>query len=340
MARTTTLTRGFTLIELLVVIAIIGMLISVLLPAVQAAREAARRMACASHLRQIGLGVQNYAETYGCLPAGCIINQAGYAAGEYSAWLEAETGSQGTSWMLAALAFFEQQSLFERWNYQTNVAGNIDVAETDIPLFYCPSRRNKIRSEDQDRMFLEIKYGGTDYGGCLGRGNGYYNKCSSGVSAGCGHAFTMQNSILATASSYGGTTWSAGRYQGALTPNLWVRFQEFTDGTSCTILAGELQRLLPEPGATGYVSNRLSDDGWAVGGASTLFTTSYKDEGVAQPGGFNNGFFESAGSEHPGGAHFVMADGSVHFINDSIDHRNIYAYLGSIKGGETLPPGW
>ena len=331
--------RAFTLVELLVVIAIIGLLLAILLPAVQAAREAARRMACSSNLRQIGLGLLNYADTYGRLPAGCVIDQPGYAAGQYSAWLEAEKGPQGTSWMLAALAYFDQQPLFDRWNYQTNVAGNIDIAENDIPLFYCPSRRNKVRSEDQDRMFLGIKAGGTDYGGCLGRGNGYYNRCTAGITAGCGHAFTMQHQLLGEANSYMG--YSAGYKQGALTPNLWVKFQEITDGTSYTILVGELQRLLPDQETSGYTtSNRLSDDSWAVGGASTLFSTSYKDEGVAQPGGLNNGFFESAGSEHPGGAHFTMVDGSVHFISNSIDHKNVYAHLGSIKGGDVLPPEW
>ena len=317
--------RAFTLVELLVVVAIIGLILGLLLPAVQAAREAARRMTCASNLRQIGLGVQNYVSTYYRLPPGCIINTPfpGTSA-YYDVWGEAETGPQGTSWMVAILPFIEQHALFDRWDFSTNVAGNRNLAETDIPIFYCPSRRSGIRSEDEERMFLGMTAGGTDYGGCQGRANGYRNQCSAGLSHGCGHRFVYASTILG----------DEGEFQGALTPNQQLRFPEIVDGTSCTFLAGELQRLLPEPEATGYdKSERQSDDGWAVGGASTLFNTPIagaygSDSG--HPGGFNNQFFESAGSEHPGGAQFAMIDGAVQFIEDSIDPV-IYSYYGSVR---------
>ncbi|MGD9126648.1 MAG: DUF1559 domain-containing protein [Planctomycetia bacterium] len=325
--------RAFTLVELLVVIAIIGLLIALLLPAIQAAREAARRMACSNNLRQIGQGAQNYASTFNRLPAGCIVNTPFPGTVEYyGAWNEAEAGPQGTSWLLAMLPFIEQQTLFEQWDFQTNVAGNLEVAATDIPTFYCPSRRSRVRSEDQDRMFLGMTAGGTDYGGCQGRGNGYRNSCDSSVSHGCGHPFVYASTILGY----------SGEFQGALTPNQQLRFSQITDGTSCTFLAGELQRLVPEPGATGYdKSSRQSDDGWAVAGSSTLFNTptvgaptGMYDSDSGQPGGLNNQFFESAGSEHPGGAHFVMIDGSVQFLNDTIDPV-IYSYYGSVRDGVT-----
>ncbi len=321
-------TRAFTLVELLVVIAIIGVLIALLLPAVQAAREAARRAICADHVKQLTLALHQHAESQGAFPSGCVVEPTYPGAGQHNAWREAETGWQGTSWMLAILSYIEQDGLRKRWNYSTNVAGNRELAGTDIALFYCPSRRGGIRDEDQEHVFLGMDAGGNDYGGCLGRTNGFINQCSTGQ--GCGHRFTVSNTL------YG----SDGKRIGPLSPNSRTRFRDITDGSAHTILIGELQRLSPVPDATGYDRwNRSSDDGWAVGGAATLFDTAepHQDDDSGNPGGLNNGFFESAGSEHPGGAQFGMADGSLRFIENQIDPQ-IYAHLGSMSDGRVFPP--
>jgi hypothetical protein len=84
-----------------------------------------------------------------------------------------------------------------------------------------------------------------------------------------------------------------------------------------------------------YGASRTSNDGWAVAGVANLFTTAvfHEDGDLGQPGGMNNWFFESAGSEHRGGAHFGLADGSVHWLSENIDSQ-LYAYLGSIDDGE------
>jgi len=109
------------------------------------------------------------------------------------------------------------------------------------------------------------------------------------------------------------------------------------DGQSGTILLGELQRLRPSVGgntaATTY--NRTSQDGWAVGGAATLFVTA-TDPVHANPGGMNNIFFESPGSDHAGGCSFAMADGSVRWLSEFIDAKDnnaIFPLLGSIRDG-------
>ena len=82
--------------------------------------------------------------------------------------------------------------------------------------------------------------------------------------------------------------------------------------------------------STDPLQQRTSQDGWALGGVATLFTTAMSETGgTYQTGGMNNNFFESPGSDHPGGAHFGMADSSVHFLNDSIDHQ-VFSYLGAM----------
>jgi len=318
---------GFTLIELLVVITIIGLLTAILFPAVQVAREAARRAICAAHSRQILLALHQHAEARGVFPAGCVVDAVfPGGTGQHNAWREAESGWQGTSWMLAVLDYLEQNQLRARWDNLLNVAGNRQLAANDIPLFYCPSRRGGIRDEDQELMFLQLPGGGNDYGGCLGRTNGFINQCSAGQ--GCGHRFTVSNTL------YG----ADGRRIGPLSPNSRTRLCDITDGSSQTILIGEVQRLSPKVETKGYDSwNCSSDDGWAVGGAATLFDTAepHQDNDEGNPGGLNNGFFESAGSDHPGGAHFGMADGSVRFLHDEIDPW-LYARLGSMCDGRVL----
>ena len=319
--------HGFTLVELLVVIAVIGVLIMLILPAVQAAREAARRATCASHVKQLVLGLHHHAESRGVFPAGCVVEPTYPGAGQHNAWREAETGSQGTSWMLAILCNIEQESLWRRWDFSTNVAGNRHLAGTDVPIFYCPSRRSGIRAEDRENIFLGLDAGGNDYGGCLGRTNGFVNQCSAGQ--GCGHRFTVSNTL------YG----SDGECIGILSPNSRTSFRDIRDGSAHTILIGEVQRLSPADDAAGYDrSNQWSDDGWAVGGAATLFDTAepYHDGDAGNPGGLNNRFFESAGSEHPNGAHFGMADGSARFLVNEIDLL-LYAHLGSIDDGRVFP---
>ena len=173
---------GFSLVELLVVIAIIGILLALLLPAVQAAREAGRRCQCANNIRQIALAAQQYATTHRVFPAGCVIDASYRSAPWYDVWNEATKGNQGTSWMLMVLPYLEQSALYDQWDFHKNVKENHALASTNIAMFYCPSRRNGIRSADRDLMFEKWEGGGTDYGGCMTRGNGFFQSSSVGRS--------------------------------------------------------------------------------------------------------------------------------------------------------------
>ncbi len=339
---------GLTWWELLAVIIIVGVLVALLLPAVGASREPARRIQCRNNLKQIGLSLHNYAQANKVLPPGTICGTDPIAPGnQYDVWAEAAQtgpGSYGTSLLHRILPFIE--SGMRTWDFTNGISStepsrggwgsNYESANVNINGFYCPTRRNGFRPEDK-AMMLSPSWpgGGTDYGGCVGRhaaftlGTGY-NLCDASTHYEPSYypePFTADDDPEKK-------RWGIfGRV------NVSTKFDEIRDGTSSTIMTGELQRITDiTPG---------SKDGWAIGGPATLFTTGAmvrydgnKLEPVAQPGEgklMNNRFFGSPGSEHSGGAHFGMADGSVRWISDSMDPR-IFALMGSMADGEEVSP--
>ncbi|QDT00371.1 DUF1559 domain-containing protein [Adhaeretor mobilis] len=331
---------AFTLVELLVVIAIIGVLVGLLLPAVQAAREAARRMQCTNNLRQLALSVLNYESALGEFPkaftsvfddseGGQIPENPGYAY----LWIEAKSAGangKGTSWLLGMLPYMEQGSIRDQWDFTKSLvsAENRPLAEKDLPSFYCPSRRSDI-GEFSPNMFQQWSAGGTDYGGCISSSNSFFNGDGNpgGPNASCTH------DVVSMFTRGGGR--ESGRtaqdrftdYLGIITYGVDVKVATVTDGLSNTIMVGELQRL-----------NNLEDcakwsfDGWAVGGVSNLFDTDNFPTG-GTPGGLNNDFFESPGSLHPGGCNFGMGDGSVRYISEDTD-TDVFKFLGGYADGQ------
>ncbi len=346
--------QGFSLVELLVVIAILGLIVALLLPAVQSARESARRVHCGNNLKQIGLGCLAYESSHGHLPAATkTTDRKPGCQGCYDPWNEARrTGvapgdnRHGTSWMLEILANLDQAAVLSAWNRDTNVIGNASLAQTEISFFYCPTRRGGIRTGRNDHKSLPSdtwRGGGTDYGGCIGRVDGFVNDAGNKSDWSGRHRFCEHNDPADPAPpaawSIGGLPNGHPTVDGLFRTIHPRRIAAVRDGASHTILVGELQRLRPN-GLSGAANNdnRTSFDGWAVGGAATLFVTA-TDLGRGNPGGLNNGFFESPGSDHAGGAFFAMADGSVHWISEFIDaaeNDSVFPLLGAMRDGQPV----
>lgn len=303
--------RGFTLVELLVVIAILGILVALILPAVQQVRESARRTRCRNNLKQLGLALHNYHSTFQVFPPGAVAGRtpvdvtvcnSGNSHAAVDVWAEASDGAglQGTSFFVSLLPYLEQGNRSGQWDYTTSVSGNRAVAEADVPLFYCPSRRNTVTNTPI--MFEEWSAGGNDYGGCLGGCNGFHN---------CGaHESWLVADGRRPKSECAGVFWVNSR----------TRIGSIEDGAGQTLLLGELQRLDEGQDVT------TSRDGWAVGSSSTVFSSCPDGEA-----GINGPHFEAPGSDHQGGAHFCLADGGVRFLSENID-GTIFCQLGSIKG--------
>jgi len=322
---------GFTLIELLVVIAIIGILVALLLPAVQAAREAARRAQCLNNLKQIGIALHNYHNVYEKFPAG------------YSTEGDGDEPKHGSA-LVAILPFIEQADIYDlidlRWRHsaeQSRYPGGRFLYETVLPVYLCPSDAN----EDFSPAWFRRHTPGI-------RDRGLVNYCPS---------WGAQRAFSTPDCGFRGNEFGTGPATQARTMDLdlisgvfgafatFCPIKKITDGTSKTIAFGEI---LP------YCSSYHLLGWWRDNGmrAGTQVPINYD----TCPG--NPCWVESTGSprphckcnshrswqvangfksEHPGGAHFLFCDGSVHFLSENIDYRN-YQRLGDRRDGEMIQP--
>jgi prepilin-type N-terminal cleavage/methylation domain-containing protein/prepilin-type processing-associated H-X9-DG protein len=300
---------GFTLVELLVVIAIIGVLVALLLPAVQAAREAARRMSCSNNLKQMGLAVHNYHDTNQVLPPGKI--QVGS--------LSAQSLS---NWAIMILPHMEGINVFNQYNHNaTNEdASNQLVREMLIKEYTCPS--------DPQARKLEKPASGPGSG--LDYRHGSY-RCVGGR-ADPGATGFWDNSEARNAPQ----TWKG--------PLHWVgtdgsysqtveTMASIVDGTSNTLMIGEYTTNTNTRRGTfwaySYASYNSSD---TMDQARTLLANYDKCDAIGGTGG-SNACKRAFGSMHPGGVQFALCDGSVRFIPTSIN-VTVYAALGTMAGGE------
>ena len=344
--------RGFTLIELLVVIAIIALLIALLLPAVQRAREAARRSQCQNNLKQLGLALHNYHDTHKTFPPGQINNLATVSAsdgiGRYASPIEATTifsargqnllGYHGTSWMLHILPMIDQAPLYNFYVFADNVGtnGSIPVQtadfnliyppQTDLGAFYCPSRRSRMEANAKYSGTVRVNQGwtlgGNDYAGCSGSGITFHDNA--------GNASDRQTYALTPAqliSTVNPTTNLSPYTQystniGIFGVNSYVQTRDVTDGTSNVIMVSErrVSTQIAPP-------QQQSMDGWAWGGPATLFSCR-----VAPHTGL---WYDEADSSHDQIVQCLFADGSVRSVSFNIDLRT-WINLGNMAQGSPV----
>jgi prepilin-type N-terminal cleavage/methylation domain-containing protein len=293
--------RAFTLVELLVVIAIIGILLALLLPAVQAAREASRRSQCSNNLKQIGLALQNYEQAHKRLPPG-----ARYSSG----------GMRRGSILLFLLPYLEETALSNAIdlngpNLDSAVASGQKVRSQLISSFICPS-------DDHEKIYSDSAL--HNYAASRGPTDVYNNPgCSCSLPA----AWTsLSLAPLDDPNNYAGPFTRVGST---------VKLTQITDGLSKTIFFGEVR-----PNCSDHVR-----EGWAYtnngnGYCTTLIPINYDscnaeaDDNCARPCNWNTevGFKSS----HSGGAQFLLGDGSVHLASETIDHQT-YQHLGGKSDG-------
>ena len=313
----TNMRRGFTLIELLVVIAIIAVLIALLLPAVQQAREAARRTQCKNNLKQIGLALHNYAGTHQIFPLETYFG-------------EREDGSfYYNSWVPQILSYFEQQGLANLYDHRFSFfePPNQQAIETKLTLFECPSTPGgtqmtpelRLRTSGGWEILTDRGAFSADYAG------------QRGVHSSTFRVYVPERSSPANEGIFGGG-------------GTGTRFRDITDGTTNTIIvhesAGRSNWIINDRINQQVIYNPPEFGGWFDywSGPCAGWMYGFDDDGVTTRGPrFINASNKWANpySFHVSGVQVAMADGSVRFLSETMDNLTFIA-LCTESGGEVV----
>ena len=315
--------RGFTLIELLVVIAIIGVLIALLLPAVQAAREAARRSQCTNNLKQLGLATHMYANTHGVFPP----------------------GSQGPVYQFSPLArifpFLEQNALYAAFNFDLGLRTsgnspvrpeNLTATQTSVAVFLCPS-------DPSNQTVLDPQYRPANYVGCAGTGTvddgNFLDPLADGV--------IFVSSTVTFAGVVDGLSCTAMFSESLVGKGTAAASAAGLDSRRQYIHLGNEQPPTTRPSeancglSSSFLVRGDRNYAWAIGRMDTALYNHYRLPNDPKPDCYHTHVrgWKAARGEHPGGANVGLCDGSVRFIKASIALPSWRA-LATRNGGEVV----
>jgi type II secretory pathway pseudopilin PulG len=310
------------LIELLVVIAIIGVLVALLLPAVQAAREASRRSSCQNNMRQLAVALQNHHDAHGRFPAN-------------SPWdlsdLNVNPSDRKGSMLVKLTPYIEEQTFFRRLDFHGDVKAQIEddpiLREMQLSVLRCPS--DSLQPAPGER-------GLTNYGPSIGAQKMTNLPISCIAPAYLGNRFGTGPEVHANTDDLNDTSGLFSRRKYA------ASIEEIIDGTSTTIAMGEV---LPDCNFELVVRGWFDSQTWYVATSIPMNFNTCRDTLPGNPGSptincnsWNNwGLSAGFKSKHVGGAHFAFADGAVHFLSENIDLVN-YDRLGCRRDEQVVEP--
>ena len=294
---------GFTLVELLVVIAIIGILLALLLPAIQSAREAARRTQCQNHLRQLGLAVQTFHDARGHFPS-ARSGTPRYPSGN---------DQYAVSWAFLILPYLEQQAMHDAFVRDQRVDADVNALAMRSPLnvMFCPSRRSPAADRDFDDDDAPSKVRGVAAGGDYAANSGTSTR----------HGMEGQDQFDET-------------QFGPMYTRSRISARQVTDGLSMTYALGE-KHLPPPPttGDEGLYHLRQGDTAIFAGDARH---TVVRRSSAGFPNGNDDDYPGKFGSDHPGVSHFAFLDGSVHGVSHDTAIETL-TMLAAIGDGGRVP---
>jgi prepilin-type N-terminal cleavage/methylation domain-containing protein len=309
---------GFTLIELLVVIAIIATLVALLLPAVQQAREAARRSSCKNNLKQIGLALHNYHDTFNVLPPGYMRRDYSYGTFDGPGW----------GWGTFILPQLEQGAMYDSLQIDKQILTEspaiLPFSQTPLSVYRCPSVPGGHINEGLMSASATAGIALSTYKGVFGNNNTQFNDTTDDCPLFLGSCISGEN--------------------GSFGPNSSVRFRDITDGLSNTVMIGEIARgINGRKDSTGVLID-YKGSVWA--GLSTQASRSNVAvlqtlRGVAASGAVETGYrlngtnTHSFSSHHKGGVQFLLGDGAVRFVSENIDGL-LTNYIGNREDGTVL----